>query len=167
LLYVTNGLPLAIYFFFLPAICFTQIPEKQEEPDIIESIIESIAESAEDNEFDFITLSEDLTYFYQNPINLNTASKEQLEQLPLLNEIQINNLLEHIDNNGKLMSIYELQAIDGFDLDVISNVIPFVKVSKDIDTPDLRFKQMLKTGKHEILIRYQQVLEDQKGFLDS
>src|SRR3990170_1132025 len=125
-----------LLFVFFVLIRFSVIAQDAAgQNEIIEQTIEVIAENAEDEEIDYTTLFDELTTLYQNPLNLNTASKEQLEGILLLNEFQINNLLKHIEYNGKLMSLYEMQAIDGFDLNAISRILPFVKVSKDIDAP--------------------------------
>ena len=158
---------ISIYFhlFLFISLCYAQDAAGQNE--IIEQTIEVIAEEVEDEEIDYTTLFDELTTLYQNPLNLNVASKEQLEGILLLNEFQINNLLKHIEYNGKLMSIYEMQAIEGFDLNAISRILPFVKVSKDIDAPRISVREMLKDGKHEMFIRYQRVIEEQEGFTPS
>ncbi len=131
---------------------------------IIEQRIEIIAELLEEEDIDFTTLFDDLSYFYEHPINLNGKVQEDLEQLLLLTDLQINNLLSHVEKNGRLLTIYELQAIDGYDLATIRNILPFVKVSSDIDSPHITFKEMMKNGKNELFIRYSRVLEEQEGF---
>ena len=73
--------------------------------------------------------------YYQlvsHPINLNKASEDQLRLLGILTEKQIEALIAHIRTNGNLISIHELQAIDGFDLPTIHKLKPFVA----IDDPD-------------------------------
>jgi len=164
LLFIPTPKFLAWGFAFCLLLSYSYAQDAAEQNDIIEQTIETIAEDAEDEGIDYTTLFDELTTLYQSPLNLNTASQEQLEGLLLLNKFQINNLLEHIENNGKLMTIYELQTIEGFDLDAISNILPFVKVTKDIDAPHLSAKEILKEGKHEVFIRYQRILEEQKGY---
>jgi hypothetical protein len=137
-------------------------PEKNR---IIELRIEMIAELNEEDEIDYTTLFDELSNYYEHPINLNNAKKEDLAQLKLLTDIQINQLFEHIEKNGKLMSIYELQAVNGFTLQTIRNIMPFIKVTTEIDAPHISFGDMMKNGKHELFIRYSRVLEDQEGFL--
>jgi len=132
---------------------------------IIEYTIEIIAENTEDENLDYTTLFDDLNHLYYNPLNLNVSELDQLEEAMLLSQIQINNLVEHLENNDKLLSIYELQSIKGFDLQTIRKILPFVKVNRDFDTPRLTFRQLKEEGKHELFIRYTQTLEDQKGFL--
>ncbi len=132
---------------------------------IIEQRIQVLAEMLEEEELDYTTMFDELNNFYDNPINLNNTNLEELKQLRLLTDIQINNLLEHIKRNGKLMSIYELQAVEGFDLELIYMILPFVKVTTDINSPKISFSEMMKNGQNAVYIRYIRVLEDQEGFL--
>lgn len=130
----------------------------------IQQKLESIAEDMQSEDQDYTNLVEALNYFRKHPINLNNTNKEELQLLALLDELQIRNLLEHIIENGKLISIYELQSIDGFDLQAIRKIIPYIKVADITDQPHVTFKEILKQGKHEIILRGQQVMEQQEGF---
>ena len=140
----------------------TLSPLPQEE---IETKIEEIGESTENEEIDYSTLLESLSYYQQNPLNLNSATREELERLILLNDLQISALLNHINKNGKLLRLEELQAIEGFDLATIRNILPYVKISEGLERDLAYFKNMFKYGKHQVMVRYQRVLQDQKGFL--
>ncbi|MBL4657677.1 MAG: hypothetical protein JKX73_06730, partial [Flavobacteriales bacterium] len=60
---------------------------------------------------------------------------------------------------------YELQSVTGFDLQTIGSILPFVKVNRDFETLNITPKEVFSNGKHELLIRTQVILEDQKGFL--
>ena len=84
--------------------------------DIINQNVELLSEQLELEEGDLSNLTEVWTYYKSNPINLNRTDKEQLQELQLLTDIQISNLLKHREVNGNLISIYELQSINGFDL---------------------------------------------------
>ena len=80
--------------------------------DVIEQRIEAAAENAgEEGDVDLTTLFEILTDHYLDPIDLNHTDAQELNSLLLLSDIQINSLLEHIRMTGKLLSIYELQAV--------------------------------------------------------
>jgi hypothetical protein len=81
-----------------------------------------------------------------------------------LNDIQINYLLSHIEKNGKLITIYELQGISGFDLQTIRKILPYVKVTDNFTSAHFNTKEMFKNGQHSILLRYGRTLEDQTGF---
>ena len=128
----------------------------------IESIAEQLGEN--DESLDFSTLLGELLYYSEHPIDLNSATYEELESLYLLDDITINNLLEHIEDHGKLLNVYELQGVDGFNLATIENIQPFVKISDNPDAMTFSFKEMMKEGKHEVILRYQQVIEEQEGY---
>ena len=113
---------------------------------------------------DLSNLTETWTYYKAHPLNLNKAQKEELTDLILLSDIQINNLLKHREKNGSLISIYELQSIDGFDLATIKKITPFVYVSDHFNSAFFSTKEMFKDGKHEFVARFQRILEPQAGY---
>jgi hypothetical protein len=100
---------------------------------------------------------EDLFQLYINPLNLNTATREELAATYLLSEKQLNSFIQYRNTAGPLMSVYELQAIPDFDLVVIYRLLPFVKVEETIR---LDFSQ----GRSEFILRLDQTLETKKGF---
>ncbi len=150
----------------LPCQFFSQEITKKEEIKnaIIEKRIEYLIEDAEDSDADYTAIFDQLSFYYDHPLNLNRASLSELEALGLFNGFQVNNLLTHIEKNGKLMTLVELQTIALFDLELINLVEPFVKVSANVDSPQLNLKTLLKNGENTIFFRYQQVLEEKKGF---
>lgn len=133
---------------------------------VIEKRIELIAENLETEEIDFTTLFDDLEYFFDHPINLNRAESSDLSRLFLLSDFQIKNLGDHIRKTGKLLSIYELQGIDGFDVETIRTIRPFVFVSNRFDRPQLSFEEIWQNGKSEWFFRYIRILEEQQGYSD-
>lgn len=113
---------------------------------------------------DLSNLTETWTYYKSHPLNLNKARREELADLLLLTDIQINNLLKHREKNGYLISIYELQSVDGFDLATIKKITPFVFVSDNFNSAFFSTKEMVKDGKHEFVTRFQRILEPQAGY---
>lgn len=131
---------------------------------VLEQSIETIAENDESENVDYTTLFDLLSTFYDKPINLNQKNiTESLQQLQLLSDFQINNLLVHLEKNGSLMSIYELQAIEGFDISTIRNIMPFVIVSSEFYSPHISIKDLFKYAGNELYLRYSNILENQKG----
>src|SRR5437660_149680 len=106
-------------FCFLFNNVFAQRDSSSEQLDqTIEDNLENISSNT-DQELDYNTLLDQLNYYNEHPLELNTATQEELEALMLLNPLQINALLKHIQDNGKLIALEELQTIDGFDLRTI------------------------------------------------
>ncbi|MDX1905385.1 MAG: helix-hairpin-helix domain-containing protein, partial [Thermonemataceae bacterium] len=140
-------------------------PYPRKEIDIKKFVEELFAVQDQDEDTNYEDIYEALYQLYLEPLNLNKATKEDLAQLFILNEIQITNLLSHIQKNGKLLSIYELQAVEGFDLDTIYKILPFVNVenSENADARPL-FKRIIEEDNRYLIMRYQVGLEKEKGF---
>lgn len=140
--------------------------ENLDQEQLIQRRIETIAEQLGegDENIDYNTLLDELLTFSENPININATTPNELAQLPMLDDIAIANLLNHIDANGKLLNIYELQAVNGFTVSLIRQLEPFIKVSDNPDAATFSLKEMIKEGKHEVVFRYQQVLDKQEGY---
>jgi hypothetical protein len=132
---------------------------------ILEQRIEYIGEFSELEAIDLSNLEDIWNYYLDHPLNLNKTSEEDLSSLLLLNEFQIKDLLNHLKNNGKLLSIYELQSIPSWDEKTIQMILPFVEVSDKLNQPSLKLKDILKYGKFELTSRYSKVLEEKKGYL--
>ncbi len=125
--------------------------------------IEELSEKYELN-IDYSDLLNVLLYYYKNPLNLNTATKEQLRSLGFFNEMQINNLLKFRKKNGLFQSIYELKDVEGFDYNFIMDVRVFIEVAPPQKKEKLQVKHILKYGRNDIFMRYGRVLQEQKGY---
>ena len=80
-------------FTFLGTLFVSSLVFTQEKNDVIQQRIEFIAEQMGAEEIDLTGPLSKLNDYYDSPINLNSTTAEELEDLGLLNEIQINNLL--------------------------------------------------------------------------
>lgn len=158
-----NGLLLFLLTFNFSFLTYSQDTTKTDDSSIQQQL-ENIGENSGDEEADYTNLVEVLVYANQNPINLNKTNKEELQALGILNDIQINHLLSHIEKHGKLITIYELQGINGFDLQTIQKILPYVKVTDNFATAHFGAKEMFKDGQHVLLFRYGRTIEDQTGF---
>ncbi|MNJ86547.1 hypothetical protein D3C87_40480 [compost metagenome] len=136
----------------------------QERNEIIQQRVEFIAEQAESEELDLTNIFDQLNYFYDHPINLNHTDPDELRALGLLTEVQITDVLLHVERFGKLISIYELQTLKYWDLNTISIVRPFIKVDDRLENMHITFKDALKNGKIEWYARYQRTPEQKKGY---
>ena len=114
------------------------------------------------------TLHADLWAFYQHPLALNEASREDLSLLHILTEEQIDHFLQHRQYNGPLVSIYELQAIPTFDVEVIEQLLPFVHVAETYPSwGGVGHRLNLKDRSYNRgywLSRYERTLEDKIGY---
>jgi len=121
--------------------------------------------SATDLQVDYTTLFEELYYYYENPLNLNTASYNQLKKLYILTDFQIQSLLDYIKENGAIVSIYELKYVYGFSQKEIRFLIPFVSIQPVRPEETVMLKDIYKHSQHEVILREQRTLEKQNGYL--
>lgn len=132
---------------------------------MIEQRIEVIVENLDDDiQLDYTTLFDELSTYLDRPLNLNKATQQQLQQLYLLSDIQILNLLNHIERFGPLREMYELQAVTGWDLTTIYLIQPFVQVKGGLEASRWTFRDVLKEGNSDLFIRTQRILEEQRGY---
>lgn len=134
---------------------------------IIEQRIEVIAGSLEEGvELDYTNLLEDLVYYFDHPLNLNTATASELRELYMLTEIQINNLQQHILKFGPLKSKFELQAVRGFDIATIKMIDPFVTVNPGSALKGITWNTLFDEASSDLILRYKRDLQTRKGFVN-
>jgi hypothetical protein len=151
-----------IGFIFLMLIVVSSHAQQNNDP-IIEYILESVADN-QSEDFDYTELVEKLNYYRNNKINLNKTNRQQLQELVFLNPIQINALIEHLQINGNLIDVLELQSIMGFDLETIKNLLYFANISAQTGFENFSFKNLFKNGRNDLLIRFNRYLEPQAGY---
>ncbi|MEN8811506.1 MAG: hypothetical protein ABF264_09910 [Flavobacteriales bacterium] len=152
-----------LYFFLGFASLGYSQTKSEEKNEIIEQRIEYIG--GDNESIDYYTLFDNLYYYYDHPVNLNQVKQlDVLLELGLLSEIQVVNLKKHIEENGKLMTIYELQSVEMFDLPTIRNILPFSMVSSELFAPNVSFKEIMKNSSNELYMRNIRDLQQKKGY---
>ncbi|HRH68466.1 MAG TPA: helix-hairpin-helix domain-containing protein [Flavobacteriales bacterium] len=132
---------------------------------VIEQRIEAAAEQL-GGETDLTGLFELLADRYKDPIDLNHTDAQELSTLLLLSDVQISSAIQHVRRNGKFLSIYELQTVNGFDAATIQLIRPFVTVREDPLESTASFKEIFKQGSSELTVRSTFNVEERKGFMD-
>lgn len=157
-----------ILIFLLSGISATAQNPQRKEIDLDEYVLELFSQQ-DDSDIDYSDFYERLFQYYGNPIDLNNTDREELSSLFILSEQQINNLFLYIAENGNLLSLYELQAVPGFDIQTINKLLPFVDVFDSGINADNRplYKRILTERNNYLLIRYNMVAEKKNGFIDS
>jgi len=150
-------------------ILFCSYPARaQEAISVIDQTIADIFEqyAAESEEaVDYDSFYEDLIQCSENPINLNKASRDDLEQLPFLTDVQIENILAYIYQSGPMHTVFELQLIEGLDMTDIRRMLPFVFTGEGGDPKKhIYWRDLLKYGKNELYFRMDKGLETKEGY---
>ncbi len=133
----------------------------------LEFFVQELFAQQQDKDLPYEDIYENLLQFYQSPINLNHTNREELSSLFILSEVQITALFNHINRYGGLLSIYELQTIEGFDLITINKLLPFVTVVEmGLHTDRRSLWERIRTEENNyLLVRYDRTLQTKKGYL--
>ncbi|MFZ1751869.1 MAG: helix-hairpin-helix domain-containing protein, partial [Saprospiraceae bacterium] len=139
--------------------------EESQTNNLISNIIEDFLESTDSENFDYNTIFENLNYYFEKPLNINSLSDGDLRELYLINEIQIGDFIRYRSQFGAFLSIYELQAIPSWDMTTIKNVTPFLRCEVAAADYNLDFKDAFKNGSSQLFLKAKRILERRKGFI--
>jgi len=158
--------PIRLLFLFLPLISFMpgiargqNIRTLNADSAISEEIspfmgdqVERLAETAGSEE-EFSAMAEELQERNAKSVDLNRAGKQNLEAIPFLTPAQRSNLLDYLVTYGEVLSIYELASVPGFDSSLIRRIEPFFNITPASRIPHATPRNLLRLGRHELLIR--------------
>ncbi len=107
---------------------------------------------------------EDLEEMAQHPVNLNTATREELERMPFLTSSQVEDILFYIYRYGQLKSMSELTLISSIDWYQRQLMSCFFFVADDGSKPDFpSLKNIAQYGKHEVMGMLKVPFYERKG----
>ena len=132
-----------------------------------ELLIEQVERMAEDSDDD-IDYEELLDYYIflsDNPINLNSDDMVRLVELHLISAFQFEEVKKYRRYYGDFMFLDELEMMEGFDAQTIDIIRPLVYAGQDKSKDKITFRKLARYGKHQLLGRYEQILEKQQGYL--
>lgn len=116
-----------------------------------------------DDDLNYEDLYDNLSQLSANPININTATAEELLSLGILSPQQANDIINHRNECGDLIEVYELQSIHSLDVAIINKLRPFVTVHSS--TPGRSFLDRVRSQKTTyFLARYERTLERSRGY---
>ena len=101
----------------------------------------------------------------EHPLDLNTASRSELEQLPFLSEQQVMDLIEYRDHYGPLRSMGELRMVRSMDYVQLQLLPCFVYVGL-VEAPHQPFPRLstiLRYGRQELLATGRIPMYERKG----
>lgn len=137
-----------ISFFFMTS----AIPQK---------LIENL--NPTDADLNYEDLFENLAQLSSNPIDINSATADQLFSLGILSQQQVNNLISYRVTNGDFLEIYELQVVPLLDLETIHEILPYVTVLSS--TPGKSFLSRVRSQHNTYLFaRYERTLQRARGY---
>ena len=148
-------LPLFLFLF-----CLTSLAQqpKRTDVDLDQFIQQRVAIITEEANYD--DLYEALFQLYQNPLDINKVTAEELRSIHILSEKNIQSFVDYRAEAGPLLSLYELQAIPTFDKKTIDALLPFITIPNRFQIGKLQPANLM------LLVRAGQTLEEQKGYTE-
>lgn len=143
---------------WLVFVCLTVVGQTQNFD--FQSELESLLEAslAENENANVEQLLNELQTMREHPININQATRVDLQSLYFLSASQIDNLLNYRQQFGQIYSPFELNSIEGFSPKIIQVLEQFVLFG---DVMEVARKQFVN---QEVLVRAIRLVELQKGF---
>lgn len=131
---------------------------------VLEENLERLSERAGSEEA-LADALEEVVALSQNPIDLNNALQEELSHIPYLSKEQVDRLTEYRLFYGEIFSIYEMTSVPGFDSTLLKKIEPFIIIKPISTTPRFTPASLLKSGRSDLLLRYEQTLPKSKGYI--
>jgi hypothetical protein len=125
--------------------------------------VERLAEDSDDD-IDYEDLLENYIFLSENPVNLNSDETMRLVELRLLSVFQYEELQKYRRYYGDFLFLDELEMVESFDEQTVAIIRPVVCISQDQSKDKITLNKMARYGKHQIVGRYEQVLEQQQGY---
>lgn len=128
--------------------------------------LEQLSEQEEYEDMNWESYEDVLEGYAENPINLNTATKEELEQFPFLSAQQIEDIQAYIYQYGEMKSLGELAMIESISWYERQLLCCFVYAGEVKKRSYPSFPQIAKYGKHEMVAAVKVPLYERKGDRD-
>lgn len=116
-----------------------------------DDVADELAEREEETELFGEEMLSHLQRLRRHPLNLNSASRSQMEALMLLTPFQIESILDRIKSSGPILSFAELGLLYGFNEKTVERLRPYIRLGEAARRPE----GFWKDEKTEVYSRYQ------------
>lgn len=127
--------------------------------DIIGSVLDDSDTEAENWEDTYDILQE----LADKPIDINSATREDLERIPFLDDSDILNIMEYIYRNGKMLSLGELVMIPSLTMEKRTLLLYFITIDSKEKKTFPKFKDLIRYGDNSLTASGNIPLYDRKG----
>ncbi len=118
----------------------------------------------QEEEVDYEALYELLTELYQNPLDINRVTGEELAGTYLLSPPQIQAFLDHRSQSGEFLSLYELQSLPYWDSATLDTILPFLSLETEKSSPKSFLERLRSEENSYLLFRHRRTLELRRGY---
>lgn len=137
------------------------LPKKEIDP---ASLVDEIF-ATQDLDINYQDLYENFLQLISNPLDLNTATDEQLRSLYILKQEQVTAIIHYRTTSGPFLSVNELQTL--LDEETVQKLMPFVTVA---DATKKFNKSIIKRIGQEqnnyLILRWGKTVEPQLGYTE-
>jgi len=155
-----------LFFLLISASVFAQTPPQEERDILAERIEDLFSANDEDAQIDMSEIIDAIENLRQNPVHINSADPEELARLFFLDEIKIRKIIAYTMTYGSIKSTNELYGIEGITVAEADVIVPFITLETMTAVRKTTVKEIFTNGKHQIIGRYQRVLQEQRGYMD-
>ncbi|MFN0035352.1 MAG: helix-hairpin-helix domain-containing protein [Saprospiraceae bacterium] len=136
---------------FLLAAAFPCSLTAQTDDELLENFFRDNESASESDAQQFL---ENLELLRDRPLNLNSASREELLSLHLLNQLQVESFLAYRDRFGAFLNEYELQAVPNWEISDIRRVLQFSRIKTGLDTRNTNIFRGFREGDNDLVLRW-------------
>lgn len=122
--------------------------------------------SSDEEMADWTLKYEELQELAEHPLNLNAATREQLEQFPFLSDQLIENILYYLYKYGSMLTINELWGVEGMDWRTRHYLQKFVYVGEVTEEKKINWRKIWTRNKQEVITRAGISLNQKAGYAD-
>lgn len=156
-------------FFFLIILLSTVETFSQTDSSYLrtEEILEDILQEPV-GDIDESDLYDKLEQLLLNPVDINTATLDDLLQIPLIEISDAQLIIEHRKKFGIFFSLSELNTVENLDRELIKNITPFLYIEKkpiDVTEPPGKIETIASKSNVLLRSRYITALQQNDGFL--
>lgn len=129
------------------------------------SHIEQLAEEEGVDEMSIENMFVELNMLEQNPMNLNSVTRTELELLPLLSINQANAIADFLEKNRPIYTVFELRNVYMLDYNTVRLILPFFYVGEmDKKKEHFSLGDVLKHSRHNVQVRFDKTLTQRAGY---
>lgn len=154
------------YIIIIPITCNVSIwaqTANSQTPHPWENIIGNMMDDNDEEAMEWEDMYDALHELENNPVDINSATKEDLERIPFLSDSEIADILEYIYRNGDIKTPAELTMIRSLSAQKRQLLSYFITI-KDTEKKGFpTLKNILRYGKNELLATGNIPLYDRKG----
>jgi len=133
---------------------YTTATAQTEEQATGEQLENFFRDSDQASESDVQQLLERLEDLRSNPLNLNTCTQEELNDIRLLNALQIASFLLYRTEFGPFLNDFELQAIPNWEVEDVRKILQFTTTTGTLENRSTNIADGLFEGQNDLLIRW-------------